>query len=195
MIAFCSAIILDIPGISNVLHLGLTCVLPDYRSRGLTHKLISKLNIYFYLRHCYFQPYWITNVACVLSSLANVANNFDEVFPSPSFTEKRKEHFLIAEKINQDYRELMAINKEAHFETSHFIFKGSVKGTVFSKEAQDARYHHRRKEFNQFYQDLINFENGDEVLQVGRVSFLTIVKYLQRPFKQIFKLIPNLSYE
>ncbi|MFZ4715637.1 MAG: GNAT family N-acetyltransferase [Bacteriovoracaceae bacterium] len=196
LIGFASSVILDIKNTKNVLHLGLTCVKPEYRGKALTHKLISQLIIYFYIRHCFLQPFWITNVACVLSSLANVATNFDDVFPAPNDDSTRSDkHDLIAQEINQKYRELMAINESAAFDKENYIFRGSVQGTVFAKEATDSRYHHRRHELNQFYQNLINFQNGDEVLQIGRVSMKTIVRYVKTYFNRLMNLKPQLKYE
>ncbi|MBN1772998.1 MAG: hypothetical protein JXB32_17140 [Deltaproteobacteria bacterium] len=66
-----------------VLHRGLTWVRPDARGRGLTHKLTSHAGIGHLLRCRPFGRLWITNCACVLSSLGHVALNLDDVYPSP----------------------------------------------------------------------------------------------------------------
>ena len=71
LLGFCSSYILEV-GSRNVLHLGLTCVSPQARSLGLTHKLSSKVVKYYLLNYSLFKPAWISNVACVLSSLGNV---------------------------------------------------------------------------------------------------------------------------
>ena len=74
----------------------------------------------------------------------------------------------------------MYVRTDAVFDDRRFVFRGSVKGTVFQKQGDDRRYHHRNGILNSYYQSLMDFENGDEVLKVGYVSTLTTVKYAYR---------------
>lgn len=181
IVGFCSALLIPMEGLGEVLHLGLTCVDPVARGHRLTHKLTSKLLMHYLLRHRPFSKVWVSNVACVLSSLGNVAKNFENVFPSPYYQAKPTvEQLTIAAAIDQHYRKDIAISEDAEFCPHTFLFKGSVKGSVFEKEESDSRYYHRNKELNQFYMDLIQFERGDEVLQVCSVSLATLARYLLR---------------
>lgn len=177
-IGFCSAVILDVDGYKNILHLGLTCVKKKARSMGLTHSLTSKLLMNYLIRTSPFNNIWITNVACVLSSLGNIALHFEDVFPSPSQTHPTPDHINIARAVDEKYRDPIAINADAHFDRKHFIFRGSVDHTVFQKSAKDTRYHHRNSDLTQFYLKLLNFKHGDEVIQVGRISILSYPKYI-----------------
>ena len=182
IMGFCSAVLLPVEGHGEVLHLGLTCVSPEARGHGLTHKLTSRLLTQYLLRYKPFGKLWITNVACVLSSLGNVAINFDDIFPSPfAKAEPSRQHQIIAEAISKHHREHIAIDKNAHFCPHTFVFQRSVKDTIFQKSAQDRRYHHRDKGLNQFYIDLMQFEEGDEVLQIGTVSIPALLRYAIRP--------------
>lgn len=181
IVGFCSALLIPMEGLGEVLHLGLTCVDPIGRGHRLTHKLTSKLLTHYLLRYRPFGKVWVTNVACVLSSLGNVAKNFENVFPSPYYQAKPTvEQLKIAAAIDQHYRKHIAINDDAEFCPHTFLFKGSVTDSVFEKEAEDTRYHHRDKELNQFYLDLIKFDRGDEVLQIGTVSLATLLRYMLR---------------
>lgn len=181
VLGFCSALVLQVEEVGNVLHLGLTCVHPAARGRKLTHKLTSKLLIKYLLKESPLSETWITNCACVISSLGNVAMYFEGLYPSPFGLEAPDyTHLNIAREIDRKYRAPIAINETAKFNINTFIFEGSVDGTVFEKDPQDLRFHHRNKELTSYYQGILNFERGDEVLQVGKVSLLTFPKYIAR---------------
>jgi len=184
MIGFCSAYLLGMAEAGEVLHLGLTCVRPDARGGGLTHKLTAKVVIGHLLRTSWLAPVWISNVACVLSSLGNVGLHFEDVYPSPFLSEPTNEHLAIAQMINEKYRWELFIDKGATFDQKNFVFRASVKGNMFQKEEHDARYRHREDWVNDFYASLMDFKNGDEVLQIGKISFLAYPKHLLRSFKR-----------
>ncbi len=186
MIGFCSAYLLEAGDIGDVLHLGLTCVRPDARGGGLTHKLTSKVVIGHLLRTSWITPVWISNVACVLSSLGNVGMHFEEVYPSPFLKMPTNEHVAIAKLIDEKFRWELYIDKDATFDQNNFVFRASVKGNMFQKEEQDRRYRHREDWLNDFYANLMDFQNGDEVLQIGRISFIAYPKHVLRTLKRKF---------
>jgi len=179
---FCSTVLLPVPGVGEVLHLGLTCVRPEDRRQGLTHMLTKKAVTSYLLRRKPIGKLWVTNCAAVLSSLGNVALHFDDVYPSPiGKTKPTLKHLQIARVIESRYREKMYIGPEPMFDYENFVFRGSVLNTVFQKDGADRRFHHRKEPINEFYKKIMVFEAGDEVLQVGSVSTLTAMKY------QVFK--------
>lgn len=175
---FCSAVLLPVEHVGDVFHLGLTCVREADRGTGLTHKLTSRVLIQYLLRHRPLGRLWVSNVACVLSSLGNVALHFEDVWPSPYVAApERPEYYMIAEAIDRHYRDKIFIAPSAGFDWRSFVFRGSVAGTAFQKEAADSRFRHRREEINGYYEAVLDFSAGDEVLQVGHVSLLTGLKY------------------
>ncbi len=184
MLGFCSSYILDVGVHGQVLHLGLTCVLPLARRMGLTHKLTSKVVTTYLLRYSLFKQSWVSNVACVLSSLGNVALHFDDVYPSPYNSSPSKDHVEIAKMIDGMYRHELFIRNEAKFNEKNFIFEESVLGNQFQKSETDKRYHHRSKSLTDYYASLMDFGRGDEVLQIGKVSLLTFPCYLLKNFKK-----------
>ena len=184
MLGFCSSYLLDMGAHGQLLHLGLTCVRPLARRLGLTHKLTSKVLTTYLLRYSLFKTTWISNVACVLSSLGNVALHFDDVYPSPYKTQPSLEQIQIAKTINEKYRHELYIRDEARFDEKNFIFEESVLGNIFQKEQADRRYHHRSQKMTEFYTSLMDFNRGDEVLQIGKVSLMTFPRYLLKNFKK-----------
>lgn len=181
-LGFCSAILLDVPDVPAVMHLGLTCVHPDARGKRLTHRLTGRLVIRYLARHRPLGRTWITNVACVLSSVGNVAASFDDVFPSPYFQRPTATHRRIVDVIDRRYREAIAINRDAALDRARFVFRGSVAGTVFRKSPDDKRFHHREAGLNAFYTALLDLDAGDEVVQVGHFSLATLQRYLRTGF-------------
>jgi hypothetical protein len=124
----------------------------------------------YLVRHRPFGRLWVTNVACVLSSLGNVALHFREVYPAPGAAPPSRTHRLIAEAMHLHHRAEAFISPVADFDREAFVFRRSVAGTVFQKSAEDLRYHHRDRALNDFYRARMDFESGDEVLQVGCVT-------------------------
>ena len=188
-LGFVSALVLKVDYVGDVLHLGLTCVHPKARGLKLTHKLASKMLMNYLIKEAPLGSTWISNCACVLSSLGNVALYFEDLYPSPYGVKAPSiNHLKIAQDISEKYREPIAINKDAVLNTKSFIFEASVEGTVFEKDSSDRRFHHRDENLTAFYQDLINFERGDEVLQIGKVSLMTFPKYLLKQFSKKLKV-------
>ncbi|MCT4643243.1 MAG: hypothetical protein N4A33_13210 [Bacteriovoracaceae bacterium] len=193
---FCSAIIYNIEGVGKVFHTGLTCVDPKYRGEGLTHKLTSKLLTSFIFKEALFEKIYVTNCACVLSSIGNVALHFENVYPSPfGPKEPTGAYKKIAREISTYYRDDIAINDDAIFDEVNFVFRGSVEGTVFQKSQADTRFYHRKSYINEYYRKLLNFDRGDEVLQVGQVSALTFVKYIIKKYLRFFKKNTKIEHD
>lgn len=178
---FCSGVLLSVPSVGEVLHLGLTCVHPDARGSALTHALGSRLVLYYLLRRRPWARVYVTNVATVLSSLGNFALNVPRAYPSPFFRGPVPEPYLrIVEAFDRRYRAKAHVQPEARWDGEAFVFRGSGRGTAFQKEADDVQYHHRDPDLNRFYQALLHFDDGDEMLQVGTVSLLDLAKYWLR---------------
>ncbi len=186
---FCSTILLPVKGVGEVMHLGLTCVRPEDRASGLTHLLTRKAVGGYLFRYRPLGRLWVSNCAAVLSSLGNVALHFDNVFPSPLMAARpTRTHARIAKAIDEYYRDKIYIHVDSTFDPEHFVFRGSVKDTVFQKEAEDVRYQHRKPGLNRFYRGIMNFGDGDEVLQVGSASMLTAVRHGLKRKKRLKEL-------
>jgi hypothetical protein len=185
LVGFSSGVLMDVESVGPVLHLGLTCVDPAARGRSLTHKLISKMVSTYVLRHRPFHRTWLTNVSCILNTLGNVALYFDGVYPSPDGPAAPSDtHRTIARVLDTRYREPIYISKDANFEWKSFVFRECSKTTVFRKSADDKRFHHRDPSLNEFYAPLLNFDDGDELLQVGYCSVLSVLSYRVRMFRR-----------
>lgn len=185
---FCSTVIFNIDGVGDVQHLGLTVVRPQDRSNGLTHILTSRAVKGYLMKHKpLFGKLWITNCAAVLSSLVNVAKYFEDIYPSPFHGKANRAIYdRIAAAIDEHYRDKIYISEDAFFDHDSYVFRKSVEGTVFKKDRNDKRFHHRNSELNNYYKNMMNFEDGDEVLQIGYVSTLAAFRHMyERSIKNI----------
>lgn len=191
---FCSTVLLPVEGVGEVIHLGLTCIRPEDRSNGLTHVLTSKAVKSYLLRHKpILGKVWISNCAAVLSSLANVALHFEKVYPSPDPKARPTEvHRKISEAVDRYFRDKIYIHDKAVFDREHFVFRGSVKDTVFQKSGDDAQYYHRNSDYNEYYRAIMNFNEGDEVLQIGYASTFAAIKHMYT--KSVQKFITQLPF-
>lgn len=182
---FSSAVLVDVDGVGQVLHIGLTAVRPTTRGHGLTHKLMSKLIWRYMLHHRHLRGSWFTNVSCVLNTLGQFALNFERVYPAPDGPAASSEiHRRIARTVDEQYRKPIYISEGSRFEWETFVFRECSKTTVFRKSADDQRYHHRDQRINNFYLKLLNFEDGDELLQVGYLSVPAYLRYSVRMQKR-----------
>jgi len=178
---FCSMVFLPVRGVGEVLHLGLTCVRPRFRGRHLTHLLVKKALTRYLFRHNPFGKIWISNCAAVMSSLGNVAMHFERVYPSPFHAGKPGAvHVAIARAIDDHFRDKMYVLPDAVFDPERFVFQGSVKNTVFHKKKIETASHHRKQYLNRFYGRLMDFDQGDEVLQVGYFHLTSVINYYLR---------------
>lgn len=178
---FCAARLLPVPHVGDVFHLGLTCVHPDDRGTGLTHKLLSHVISRYLLTERPLRGAWFSNVASVLSSLGNVAMHFEAVHPSPFRSEPpTATHLAIARAIAAEHRQRLHLSGDAPFCEGRFVFEGGNAGSVFQKDGGDRRYHHRDEELTRWYGELADLDRGDAVLQVGRIHVAGLLKYVAR---------------
>lgn len=181
LVGFCSALLLDVDGVGEVFHLGLTCVDPDHRGAGLTHVLLSRVVLEYVLRHRPLTGAWFSNVASVLSSLGNVALHFEDVHPSPfRAAPASPRHRAVALGLATAHRARIHLDPRAPFDAEGFVFRGANRGTGFAKAEADARYHHRDGVLNRWYADRLDLDGGDAQLQVGRISLAGFVRYALR---------------
>jgi len=133
---------------------------------------------WYLVRKRLFRGTWLTNVSCLLNTLGSVALYFDNVYPAPDGPrEPSSVHRAIARAVDQQYRDPIYISANARLDWSTFTFRRCSKTSVFRKRADDKRFHHRDSYLNDFYLRLLDFEEGDELLQVARCSMLSMFTY------------------
>lgn len=193
LVGFCSSPLFKIRKKFKVLHMGLTCVDPKYQGLGLTHKLGKKVILSYYMRNSLlFKPIWVSNLAAVLSSLGNFGKYFEEVYPSPKVKKPTKKHQEIAFTIAEKYRDMMYIDEHIAFDKECFNFRKSTRENMFYKNTDQKQYFHRNNKFNEFYLSIMNLDDGDEILQIGKCNPLSAPKHsFKKKFYKLNKFLKN----
>lgn len=184
-VGFSSGVVLDVEGVGEVFHLGLMCTDPDVRGGGLSHRLASKQLLGYAARRSLkrlnpARRLWVTNVANVLSSLGNFALVMEGAWPAPGTSAPPPEALRIGEAFDKRYRRVAYVRDDAVWDAQAFVWRGSGRDTAFHKDGEDARFHHRDAALTDFYRSRLNFEDGDEMLQVGSMNLLGLLRYATR---------------
>jgi hypothetical protein len=172
----------------DVLHLGLFVIVPRYRRHGL-QGLIYTLAMLAALRRLAERPVWISNVTAVPSVFGVVADYFLDTYPSyRPFAAPSPLHFSIAHSIMQDHRHEFGVGKEALYDPARFIIRGSYTG---GSNALKTPFHlipkHPVATVNAFCRTELDYERGDDFLQIGKVDSIAVARTLMaRIAKDLF---------
>lgn len=163
----------------EVLHLGLVMVDPDERSRGLSWILYGLTCFLVVLRN-QFRPIWISNVTQVPAVAGMVAETFADVYPSPLPTASRSlTHVLVARQIMKGQRHVFGVGEDAVFDERRFVIENAYTGGSDDlKKTYDEATKHRDDRYNEFCRRELDYDRGDDVLQLGQVNFATWRAYL-----------------
>ncbi len=156
---------------TTVLHLGLAMVSPDERSRGLSWILYGLTCMLWFVRN-QFRPVWISNVTQVPSVFGLVSQTFSEVFPTPEKSGHRTlKHLLIARLIMAGHRQNFGVGDDAEFDEDRFIITNAYTGgSDHLKKTYEEAPKHRETKFNDFCNQHLNYDRGDDVLQIGKID-------------------------
>ncbi|MBR1087397.1 hypothetical protein JQ621_07865 [Bradyrhizobium manausense] len=167
----------------DVTHLGLVMVDPDARGRGLSWVLYGLTTLVLFLRDG-LRPRWISNVTQVPSVVGMVTETFSDVYPSPR-PEARQSfaHLQLARGIMRQHRGVFGVGTDAGFDESRFVITDAYTGGSDAlKKTFDEAPKHRDPQYAEFCARELNYERGDDVLQIGRIDLAAARAYL---FEQV----------
>jgi hypothetical protein len=164
---------------TSVIHLGLVMIDPEIRGQGISWVLYGLTCLILFVRN-QFRPIWLSNVTQVPAIVGMVAETFSEVFPSPDPKARRSfEHLLIARQIMARHRSVFGVGKEAGFDEARFVISDAYTGGSDSlKKTLAAAPKHRHEQFNEFCARELDYERGDDLLQIGRIDLAASRRYL-----------------
>ncbi|MEM9341611.1 MAG: hypothetical protein AAGA87_01055 [Pseudomonadota bacterium] len=165
----------------RVLHLGLVMVDPGERSKGIAWILYGLTCILLLLR-AGFRPLYVSNVTQVPAVVGMVAETFSEVHPTPDatdLTDFRK--LLLAREIMANHRHVFGVGDDATFDEAAFVIENAYTGGSddLKKTFEDAPKH-RDATYNDFCRERLDYDRGDDILQIGKIDLATIRSYLMR---------------
>jgi GNAT superfamily N-acetyltransferase len=167
----------------DVTHLGLVMVDPDARGQGLAWVLYGLTTLVLFLRDGLRQR-WISNVTQVPSVVGMVCETFSDVYPSPR-PEARQSfaHLQLARGIMRQHRAVFGVGGEAGFDESRFVITDAYTGgsDALKKTIEEAPQH-RDPLYGEFCARELNYDRGDDFLQIGRIDLAAARAYL---FEQV----------
>jgi hypothetical protein len=163
----------------QVVHLGLVIVDPTYRAKGLSWILYG-LTIFLLFFKGRLQPLWVSNVTQVPAIIGMVSEGFSEVFPNPKNNNRRTyDHLLLARQIMSQHRAIFGVGPEAEFDPDNFIIKNAYTGGSDNLKKTFAQApQHRNPIYNEFCQANLDYDRGDDILQLGQVKMGTFLNYI-----------------
>ncbi len=164
---------------TTVVHLGLVMVDPNVRGHGLSWILYGLTCLILFVRN-QFRPLWLSNVTQVPAVVGMVSETFSEVFPGPDPAPRRSfEHLLLARQIMARHRSVFGVGEEAGFDEARFVIANAYTGGSDPlKKTFAAAPKHRREGFNEFCARELDYQRGDDFLQIGRIDLAASRRYL-----------------
>lgn len=165
----------------EVLHLGLVMVAPEARGRGLTDLLYGLTCFLLFLRRqC--RPLRMSNVTQVPAIYGMVSEIFDDVFPTPERrTDPSFAHRTVARQIMARHRHVFGVGEDARFDEARSIILDSYTGGSGGlKKTFESAPKHRQVTFNEACARELDYDRGDDFLQVGQINLRALRKYLSR---------------
>ncbi|MDB5530073.1 MAG: hypothetical protein JWR51_3176 [Devosia sp.] len=163
----------------ELLHLGLVMVDPDQRSKGLSWVLYGLTCFLLFIRN-QGRPIWISNVTQVPAVVGMVTETFSEVYPDPAGGGPRKfRHLVLARQIMRTHRYVFGVGAEAEFDEQQFIIRNAYTGGSDNlKKSFEVAQKHRKDVFNAFCQRHLDYNRGDDVIQIGKLDLPAARRYL-----------------
>ncbi|MEO1307725.1 MAG: hypothetical protein AAFV38_07275 [Pseudomonadota bacterium] len=167
----------------DVLHLGLVMVDPNLRSKGLSWVLYGLTCVLILFRNG-MRPLWLSNVTQVPSVVGLVSDGFARVFPVPEPTGQNRcslMHRLLARAIMRDHRRVFGVGDDARFDEESFVIENAYTGgSDHLKKTFAEAPKHRNEAVNSFCKDRLDYDRGDDFLQIGQIDTPTALAYIKR---------------
>ena len=165
----------------QVTHLGLVMIDPDVQGQGLSWVLYGLTTLVLFARDG-LRPKWISNVTQVPAVFGMVCDTFSDVFPSPDAGARRSfAHLQLARGIMREHRAVFGVGGEAGFDETRFVITDAYTGGSDAlKKTYDSAPKHRDEQYNAFCARELDYDRGDDVLQLGRIDLAGARRYLQR---------------
>lgn len=171
---------LELDGLpADVTHLGLVMVDPDVQGQGLSWVLYGLTTLVLFMRGG-LRSKWVSNVTQVPAVCGMVCATFSDVFPSPGRDARQSfAHLQLARGIMRHHRSVFGVGEEAGFDEARFVITNAYTGGSDAlKKSWDIAPKHRDEKVNAFCARELDYERGDDVLQIGRIDIAGARRYL-----------------
>jgi hypothetical protein len=165
----------------EVIHLGLVMIDPGYRAKGVSGILYGLTCFLLYARR-QMRTLWFSNVTQVPAVFGMVGEAFANVFPDPARRARRSfEHLVLARQVLARHRHVFGVGPEAGFDERRFVITNAYTGGSDNlKKPFAAAAQHRREIFNETCRCELDYERGDDFLQIGQFDLRAARDYFRR---------------
>jgi len=166
---------------TKVLHLGLVMVDPEQRNRGLSWILYGLTCFLIFLRNG-LRPIAVSNVTQVPAVTGLVGETFSNVYPTPSTSENVDFHkLLLARAIMSNHRHVFGVGPDAEFDEDRFVITNAYTGgSDHLKKTFEESAKHRIEDYNDFCQQNLDYNRGDDILQLGQMDLAAAATYISK---------------
>jgi hypothetical protein len=165
----------------TVTHLGLVLIDPETRGRGFSWALYGLTTLLLFVRN-QLRPLWISSVTQVPAVVGLVSEGFDNVYPAPGRNMVRRfDHLSLARQIMRDHRTVFGVGGEAGFDEQRFVITNAYTGgSEHLKKGFAEAPKHRDPVHNRFCEAELDYDRGDDILQIGEMNLQAARRYLTK---------------
>jgi hypothetical protein len=171
-----------------VMHFGLLVIHPRHQRQGLQGLLygLGAFNAYHRVRQ---RPLYISNVTEVPAVFGAICDQTVAPFPHYCSSEPPPPLYRdIARAILQQHRHEFGVGPEAVFDADRFVIQGSYTGgSEGLKRRFDDLPGYRVDTCNQFCRAQLDYDRGDDFLQIARLDHTVISNWLTRRIPAEFR--------
>ncbi len=163
----------------DVLHLGLSWVVPEHRSLSLPG-FLNIIPMLMVLTKYGFRPIWVSNVSQIPAVLGAVASGLSTTYPD-TFGHQQQQpiHRVLATAIMEQQRHVFGVAKEAGFDLKkQLITEAYTGGSDNLKKSYAECPKHREDQVNAFCRKYLDYDRGDDFLQLGLMDKGMIERFL-----------------
>lgn len=163
----------------TVTHLGLVLIDPEARGKGFSWALYGMTTLLLFARN-QLRPFWISSVTQVPAVVGLVCEGFSNVFPSPDAGAVRRfDHLALARQIMRHHRAAFGVSEDVRFDEERFVIEDSYRGgSDHLKKRFDEAPPHRDAAYNDFCAAQLDYDRGDDLLQIGEMNLAAARRYL-----------------
>lgn len=165
----------------DVLHLGLVMIDPEVRMSGLSGVLYG-LTCFLLFARRQLRPLWISNVTQVPAVFGMVSESFEHVYPTADPADRQSFAQLhLARQIMARHRHVFGVGPEAEFDEERGIIRNAYTGGSDNLKKSFAEApKHRHPQHNTWCERMLDYDRGDDVLQIGQFTLRAAGSYFTR---------------
>ena len=165
----------------EVLHLGLVMVDPAHRAGGLPGVLYGLTAFLLFARRR-LRPLWVSNVTQVPAVFGMVSESFADVYPTADPSARQSyDQLHLARQIMARHRRIFGVGSDAEYDEARAIIRNAYTGGSDNlKKSFDDAPKHRREKYNDVCREALDYERGDDFLQIGQVTVAAARRFFAR---------------